>query len=655
MYLSKPKKVGLRLTPTPNKDFTVNLVENISEKDGRSFTQRGGKAQCISCGNTVGYEDMTQDIAENKDREMVAIQVQKPGRQGRGYILPTANDKKQYLNALNHLKANSEHMKYIPNELIYKDPRNPLSNYGIEMWNEFFSGRQLLILAMLMQKIEDFCEISSSPHVEQLRVYLAFLVAKLINNYSYGVIWDSSTDKSALTLAMRQPRIVFNLAEINPFEKVRGSLKNNTANIVKAMEFCERLKNPASCRMESVTCPSDRQYDLIITDPPYGDDVQYGELSEFLYLWIYRVLKDGSLPGRALLDEDFCESQGRFGDKELASDFFEKGLKKSFVSINYKLKDDGLLAVFFAHSSIRAWHQLLLSLRAGGFCVVSSYALRTESSENPLARNKASFMSSIVVVCRKLAGDSSGFMEDIIPDTEDGIHDILEKIPNNKLLTLPITDLLVMVYGKVLESCTRHRTLKSRSGGHKPDFEALLSSAQSAVMQALVIKLTKSGMNTVGPRMAFYIFAKVFQGGKVSADDMLKITKAYNIEPAILVGSGVVAKDGGAYRLEYLHQNEMDFPPENVERDNLHQQLCYLARQVDTGKAKAVDGTLDRENFMRPPLKQIVYLLLQSVNMRKNRGESMGDSDRDEMDILKTLADIMGIRSEGGLDAFGFK
>lgn len=524
--------------------------------------------------------------------------------------------------------------------------------YGIENWNEFFNGRQLLILAMLMQKIEDFCETSGSPNVERLRVYLAFLVAVLVNNYSYGVVWNSSRDNAEHTLTLRQPRIVFNSAEINPFEKVRGSLKNNTSNIVKAMEFCARLKDPASCRMASVTYPSDRQYDLIITDPPYGDDVLYGEFSEFLYLWVRRILKDESLPGRAPLDEDFCESQGRFGDKKLASEFFERGLKKSFVSINDKLKDDGLLAVFFAHSSIRAWNQLLLSLRAGDFRVVSSYALRTESMENPLARNKASFMSSIVVACRKLTGDSSGFMEDIIPDTEDGIRDILEKIPNNKLLTLPITDLLVMVYGKVLESCTRHRTLKSRSGGHKPDFEALLSGAQSAVMQILVTKLTKSGMNTVGPRMAFYIFAKVFQGGKVSADDMLKITKAYNIEPAVLAGSGVVAKDGGAYRLEYLHQNEMNFPPENVERDNLHQQLCYLARQVDTGKAKAVNDILDRENFMRPTLKQIVYLLLQSINMRKNRGESMTDSDRDEMSILKTLADIMGVRSEGGLDAF---
>ena len=367
---------------------------------------------------------------------------------------------------------------------------------------------------------------------------------------------------------------------------------------------------------------------------------------------MYGILDDSALPARVPLEEDFCESQGRFGDRKLASEFFERGLKKSFMAVNHKLKDDGLLAVFFAHSSIKAWNQLLVSLRAGSFRVVSSYALHTESKDNPIARGKTSFMSSIVVTCRKITGDSSGFIEDIIPDTEDRISETLAKISNDKLLTLPITDLLVMVYGRVLESCTRYRTLKSRSDNNEPDFELLLSNAQSVVMRLLVSRLTKSSMNTVGPRMAFYILVKVFQGGKAPADDMLKITRAYNIEPSALLGSGMVERSGGAYTLTYLHRNEMDFPPENVARDDLHQQLCYLARQVDAGRAKSVDSILDGENFRRATLKQIVYLLLQSLNMRRNSGDGLDASDRDEMKVLETLADIMGVRIEGGLDAF---
>ena len=65
-----------------------------------------------------------------------------------------------------------------------------------------------------------------------------------------------------------------------------------------------------------------------------------------------------------------------------------------------------------------------------------------------------------------------------------------------------------------------------------------------------------------------------------------------------------------------------------------------------------MDGILDGENFRRTTLKQVVYLLLQSLNMRRNSGGGLDASDRDEMKVLETLADIMGVRIEGGLDAF---
>ena len=655
MLLSKEKNIGLRIMPTQDKNFTVEIDHSISKKDGESFTHKRKRAQCILCGNTTDFEALTQDIARNKDREMLAIQIQKSEKAGRDYILPTENDLEQHRASLKHFAMKRDEITMsIPSESILSSDskRYRLWIYGIENWNEYFSDRQLLVLSTLIRKICSYCKLSKNPKIADLMIYLSFLVARLVDGYSYGVHWNSTGEKPEPALAFRRPGIIFNFPEINPFEKVRSSLKNNVKNIAKGIEFCSRLSNPARCKMKSVTTSPDTKYDLIITDPPYGNDVQYGELSEFLYLWMFRVLGNKTLPSRAPLDEDFCENLGRFGSKKLASEFFDRGLKKSFLSINGKLKDDGLLVVFFAHSSIRAWNQLLTALRDGGFRVVSSYALHTENPSNPLARGKTSFMSSIVVACRKRTERSSGFVEDVIPDTEDGIKEILERISTDRLLALPMTDLLIMVYGKVLETCTRYETLKSRSGDTKPDFEMLLSNAQSAVMRLLVQQLTKSSMNTVGPRMAFYILVKVFQKGTVSADDMLKITKAYNTKPETLEKYGIIARNGNVHRLVHLNENEMDFPPENVERDNLHQQLCYLARMVDTGRSKTIDNALDRENFRRTTLKQIVQLILKSLNMRQNRGDVLDAGEKDEMKILETLADIMGVRSGGALEAF---
>ena len=87
------------------------------------------------------------------------------------------------------------------------------------------------------------------------------------------------------------------------------------------------------------------------------------------------------------------------------------------------------------------------------------------------AKGKTAFMSSIIVTCRKLTEQKTAYFEDIIPQTEDNVKSMIDKIPAEKILTIPITDLLIMVYGKVLETCTQFTELKSYEKDFTPDFE----------------------------------------------------------------------------------------------------------------------------------------------------------------------------------------
>ena len=651
---TKTKKIGMRFIPTEDKNFTIELIKNMTDSEGKKFTQKGGKAQCISCGDSIDYETMTGDIAKNKDREMIAIQIQKT--KGRDYILPTDQDRKQYEDAVKYFKTKQKEFEkedLIPKEeILATDGLNHrLWKYGIKHWNEFFSERQLLSLVSFLRFINSR---SKKNEINTIVLYLGFLLCRLVFSNALGLVWDTTRESPSNALVMRQPGFVNNHVEINPFEKVRGSLRNNVKNIKNAIVFSNRLNSSSTCKLESVTKPSDDKYDLIITDPPYGDDVLYAEFSEFFYVWLYRTLKNyfPELPSRVPLEEDFCECQGRFGDKKLASQFFEAGLKKSFVSMNEKLKDDGLLVVFFAHSSVKAWDQLLASIREGKFRVVSSYAIHTESTSNVIARGKTSFMSSIVVVCRKITKDSEEFFEDIIPQVEDNIKDMIEKIPDDKLLTLPITDLLIMVYGKVLESCTKHTILKSRKKGFEPNFERLISDARSFIMKQLVTKLTHKSMNTVGPRMAFYLLTKIFHKGIVTGDNALKIAQTYGIDLSSLESDNVIKHETGIHRLCYLSETEMNYPADNVDKNNLHQQLCYLSYLADTRGAEKIPPLLARDNFREDNLKQIISLILKSFSLRRNKGESLNPKENKEIEILQILSDIMGIKKEGGLDSF---
>jgi putative DNA methylase len=654
------KNIGVRFDVTDDKNFKTTIIRNMTLEEGKQFTQKQGKATCISCKNSISNENITDGITTKKDREMIAIIIRKNNK--REFISPNEEDTKMYLAAVKYFESQKkefEKIDLIPTEPILPNHRKEMTlwHYGIKQWDQFFDKRQLLVLCTLMRNIQSTCSrIKDKKLASVMSLYLSFLLTKLVNHTGLGLVWNIAGKSLGPEhiLILREPKLIFNHAEINPFEKVRGGLNNILGNITKGIKFSTNLSNFSNCKLSSVTNNSVQKYDLIITDPPYGDDVQYGELSEYFYVWIYRTLKDyfPELPPRIPLDEDFCESWGRFGDKKRAKEFFDKGLKTSFVSMNDKLKDDGLLVVFFAHSSTEAWNIFLDSIKDAKFRVVSSYSIHTENTSNIMAIGKTSFMSSIVVVCRKILQPSEAYFENLIPQIEDKIKNMLKQIPDEKLLALPITDLLIMVYGKVLEASTQHTTLKSYQKDFTPDFETLIKDARSFIIKELVGKITGKSLNVIGPRMAFYLLIKVFHKGIIGSDDAIKISKTYDVDIKDLEKDQVVIKDKNVIRLYYLNENEMDYSPDNVEKSNLYQQLCYIAYTADSRSLDKIPALLTLDNFRAEDLKQVISLLIKNYHLRRNKGESLNPKEQRELEILESLGDTVGVKVEGTMDSF---
>ena len=280
------------------------------------------------------------------------------------------------------------------------------------------------------------------------------------------------------------------------------------------------------------------------------------------------------------------------------------------------------------------------------------HTLHTEKTSTPLSQGTTSFKSSIVVVCRKILKPSEEYFEDIIPKIEDKIKQMFTQIPNEKLLTLPITDLLIMVYGKVLEVSTRHTILKSYQKGIEFNFEELIKDARGFIMKELIGKLTGKNVNTIGPRMAFYLLIKIFHRGIIAGDNESKMAKIYDVKIEELEKEQVVTKDKDVIRLYYLNENEMDYSPENIDKNNLYQQLCYLAYAVDSRGSDKIPGIISNDNFRLEDLKQIISLLIKNYHLKRNKGESLIEKEQMELNILETLADITGVKVEGILDSY---
>ena len=658
---TKKRKIGFRITTTDDLNFRVDVVEDIKQKDAETYTQKGGKALCIRCRNSIGYDHLTAEIANRPDKELIGVVVR--GTKDKDYQAPSRQDKRGFeeaRNLLNKLRNDLEKENLIPTESIRESKRDSnLSGYGITKWFQFYNERQLVVMAILLKTIKQVCaEIPDREYAKIIITYLMFGLCKHADRNCLGITLIPAYGRIGHALGLRSPRIMYNFAETNPFGGGGGSWSGMIEDVTDAITFASTNKTPSKVTLGSVLhLPfGTKTFDLVVTDPPYMDDVAYGELSEFLYVWLYRGLKDyyPELPPIIPLDEDIVLSKGRFGDKATAYSFYTKAMKAAFKQISRVLKDDGLLVVFFAHSSTEAWNMLLEVLRESRMMVSSSYAMHTESTENPLARGKASFMSSIVVSCRKIAAESEVYFEDLMPQMEDKVKDLIAGISPDKLISIPMTDLLIMAYGEILEIATRHTRIKSFNPDFKPDFEILISRAREQIMKEILTRVLGRSPNILGPEISFYTIARLFYRGVIKADEAIKLNKAYGLQSNDLENKGIVATKEGIMRLLGYDEIALEVSPEEIESNNLHKQLICLQKVAAQEGANKVRKILTLHNFRANELAQIVSLLIKSYRFLQNKGEELDDIEGKEVKVLQDLADVLGVRDTGAKNLDGF-
>ena len=92
---------------------------------------------------------------------------------------------------------------------------------------------------------------------------------------------------------------------------------------------------------------------------------------------------------------------GSEAKKEDGVRHFQNLLNASFVTMASRLKDDGLLVTYYAHTDPDAWKALLeAGWEAAGLRVTNAFPLTTESAQSVVKRGKLSMDTSILVVWR---------------------------------------------------------------------------------------------------------------------------------------------------------------------------------------------------------------------------------------------------------------
>jgi hypothetical protein len=145
---------------------------------------------------------------------------------------------------------------------------------------------------------------------------------------------------------------------------------------------------------------AENEYDAVITDPPYYDNIIYSEVSDFFYVW-QKILLEDEYQGFDLEKTPRAESIVANPYLGKGSEEFESELHEAFSAIRKALKDDGVLTFTYHHSDSESWGELLESLCDVGFEVTATYPVSADTQKF-IGGETVSF--DIIIVARP-AGD----------------------------------------------------------------------------------------------------------------------------------------------------------------------------------------------------------------------------------------------------------
>lgn len=146
--------------------------------------------------------------------------------------------------------------------------------------------------------------------------------------------------------------------------------------------------------------PIDDQFvDLVVTDPPYFDSVQYSNLAAFFRVWLQKLLPDE-------VNWFYDEQQSAVANTIQAPDHYGQILGDIFKECYRVLKPHGRMAFTYHHWDAAAWAQLTRALKESGFCLTTYFVVVSEHPISVHINNLKSIQHDAILVLARCEDSS---------------------------------------------------------------------------------------------------------------------------------------------------------------------------------------------------------------------------------------------------------
>ena len=517
-----------------------------------------------------------------------------------------------------------------------------LHRYGMTAWTDIFTPRQRLAHGYCVQAFRELVDLDKAAgEFSEIRkaawLYVALGFDKLIARNSVLSRWDGGTSRVANIFDTHDFGMKWSYGEmtvtieglgldwaLDSVAKCIDALTQMAGHPEPSSDKSTRSDNPAL--MESDVSPDNENpptsplsnvtvfpaqdldmqtssADAIVFDPPYHDNVNYAELSDFFYVWLKRMV--GHVYHdlcRAYLSDKVNEaiaSPARFRDaatknegetpRDLATDDYYRKMAGIFRECRRVIKEDGVMTVMFTHKSTDAWDALITALIESEFRITRTWPVKTEANALNILGN-ASARSTILLVCRPMSRNPAPKawheVESII---EREVHKDIERIG---AFGLKPVDMYLAAFGPALRVISEHwGTEREAANPERPEDEFSVTPtdamqvARREVSRHRVARLSRRFTRVSDPTARFYILAAdASAGDTMDYDEALLLARAAGYDINSLEAKSVIVKSGSKITLKTAQDRlaEDNINPNRITSaplDQVHVAIALTARQ----------------------------------------------------------------------------
>ena len=564
---------------------------------------KGGVFKCPVCGATTDTKYI-YDAFTAKTNGTVLMAVVAEGAGGRIYLSPDAAQKG--IGELGRPDDCPDTEIPSPSKIQYT------RNYGLNTFADLFTPRQLTALTTFSDLVAEAQQKATqdalragmaddgtgladggsgaTAYGQAVRVYLAFIIDKLVDYHSTVCIWHTTRELVANTMRRQAIQMTWDFAEGNPFCSSSGCFDNMLAWVEKAL-LCLPCSGSGFAMQQDAQSDCGLRNLVISSDPPYYDNICYADISDYFYIWLRHSLKTTyprlfctMLVPKA---EELIASPYRFdGSRQKARLFFEDGMTMACQRMYEYARDDVPVTIYYAYKQSESdskednqssqastgWETMLSAIIRAGFAITGTWPMRTELT-TALKGSVNALASSIVLVCRKRPDNASLCpRKTFLAELRQELRPALRKLQSSSIAPV---DMAQAAIGPGMAVYSRYKQVLEADGTPMSVRKAL-----QIINQELDFYLSEQEGDMDAPsRFCLALYAQyAFNDAAFGRADVL--ARAKNTSVDTLSDMGLVHAEKGLVHL----QERKDLPAHNAGSSAealwlLAQQLAYAMQE----------------------------------------------------------------------------